>query len=271
MLNPLRYPGSKARFVETIREVFEENGLHGLPIIEPYAGSGSVSLGLLQLGLVSHVTLVERDPLVYSFWKSVFCHSAELIDRFGKQKINLQSWRKARELITLDAPNGHDVIELGAAALFLNRTNFSGIIHGGPIGGYDQASIYALGCRTNKPEIERRIEHLSHFAEHVTVEFGDAQDFIRRDLDRKRIFYYMDPPYFRQGERLYRYSYNHSQHKNLAKLLSRAAFPWVLSYDRHHVIELFYEEFEVSRKPFQYSANVRKNRDELVITNLQLV
>jgi DNA adenine methylase len=39
--------------------------------------------------------------------------------------------------------------ELGLAFLFFNRTNYSGIINAGPIGGKRQLSKYKMQCRFN--------------------------------------------------------------------------------------------------------------------------
>ena len=56
MLSPLRYPGGKADFVDTFHKILVASNHHGLPIVEPYAGSAAISLGLLEAGAAPKAT-----------------------------------------------------------------------------------------------------------------------------------------------------------------------------------------------------------------------
>lgn len=267
MHSPLRYPGGKSDFFAIAKRIFEDGGFSGMPVIEPYAGSAAVSLGLLDFGLTSHVTIVERDPLLYSFWYCVFNRTDELIVKFQDLSITVETWNKLRPLLLLDAPTESNILELGLAGLFFNRANFSGILNGGPIGGKAQASKYKIDCRTNKDDIICRILAIAMFADKVTVEFGDAVEKIEKMSSVKNVFFYLDPPYFNKGELLYRHFYRLKQHKQLAAALGDAEFNWLLSYDDHHVIDFLYGNFSVTRLNFRYSAHSPKNHDELLISN----
>jgi len=272
MQSPLRYPGSKSDFIQTAIRIVEDNGLVGLPLIEPYAGSAAVTLGLLNAQVIKQATLVERDPLVYSFWKCVFERADDLVSAFSKLPISIETWHKYRPLLSITTPslNSKQQLQLGLACLFFNRANFSGILNAGPIGGKEQKSQYKIDCRTNKQEIITRIEKIAEFSKSVDVEFGDAIEVINRYRNRKRVFFYIDPPYFQKGESLYRYAYKLKEHKQLAQALSKTKFPWVLSYDVHHVIEFLYEDFNIRKCRFQYSARSPKNHDELVVSNFEI-
>ncbi len=270
MQSPLRYPGSKSDFITTISRILRDSDLLGLHFIEPYAGSAAVTLGLLESKIIKRATLVERDPLVYSFWKCVFEHSDDLISDFMDLQISIETWHKLHPLQSVKIPAQNQVRELGLACLFFNRTNFSGILNAGPIGGKEQKSQYKIDCRTNKTEIVSRIKKISELSKKVEVEFGDAVQIINNYKNRKKVFFYLDPPYFEKGESLYRYSYKLKEHKHLAVALSKAKFPWLLSYDVHHVIEFLYEDFHTKKFKFQYSAKSPKNHEELIISNFEL-
>jgi|ERR1043166_7404285 DNA adenine methylase len=270
MLSPLRYPGGKADFVSTLDRILRTAKLEGLPLIEPYAGSAAVTIGLLELGTVPTATILERDPLLFAFWVSVFERPEELLDRFFDLPMTLETWHHLQPLLQIDDPRTHDMVELGVAGLFFNRANFSGILHSGPIGGALQQSKYKINCRANKGEIAARVAQIAELGRRVTVCFGNGLDLIRTHLSRKRVVYYVDPPYFVMGERLYRYHFRHKDHKQLAMTLKKAKFPWVLSYDNNHVIEFLYEDCEVRKHAFAYSARSRKEHDELVIANFNL-
>jgi DNA adenine methylase len=270
MQSPLRYPGGKSDFLAVVAEILCNAGLAGRHVVEPYAGSAAVSLGLLDLGLTPRVTLLERDPLIYSFWKAVFTRLDDLIVAFQELPITLETWRRLQPLLAMDKPVANLVVEMGVAGLFFNRANFSGIMHAGPIGGHGQKSAYAIDCRTNKDSIIGMLLALSMFSSRVSVQFGDAVELIGRLESKEDLFVYADPPYFVKGPALYRYHYGVAQHRQLASALAKAKFKWLLSYDDHHVIEFLYSKFSVQKKTFRYSASQPKSPSELLISNFDL-
>jgi DNA adenine methylase len=270
MHSALRYPGGKSDFLGIAKRIFEECGLAGKPLMEPYAGSAAVSLGLLDLGLTPRVTLLERDPLLFAFWKALFTQTDEFITRFQELEITVDTWQRFRPYLKLDAPLEGQIVECGLAALFYNRANFSGILNGGPIGGLGQKSQYKIDCRTNKDLIISRLLASAMFADSVEVLFGDAVEHLKRSQRVGDQVVYLDPPYFNKGDLLYRYFYKLRQHKELAAALSAADFWWFLSYDDHHVIEFLYEDFYVRRLDFRYSARTVAQRTELLISNFAM-
>lgn len=270
-LSPLRYPGSKANFLPVIAQLLDKSEFKIRTFIEPYAGSASVTLGLLENNIVQEAILGEQDPLLFAFWEAVFRHTDELIERFLDLPITLDSWHKLRPALTAKSPyETKDFVGFALAGLFFNRANFSGILNGGPIGGMKQASEYKIDCRTNKDEIVCRILAISTLADRVNVYLGDAIDLIKKRKNRKTDFIYADPPYYLQGESLYRYFYRLGDHKRLAQILEDTQSKWLLSYDDHHVIEFLYEKFNMRRHDFQYSARSPKKHTELLIANFDL-
>ncbi|WP_082460438.1 DNA adenine methylase [Pseudomonas mediterranea] len=265
---PLRYPGSKAAFAPIFFEVVRQLDMNFKNIVEPYCGSGAVSFYALQNNICDSALLVERDPLVYAFWYSVFNHTEELLDKVRSAKVDLDTWHYLQPLRELDSPCLSSIVDLGFAGLFFNRVNYSGILSAKPIGGLSQSSDYKIDCRFNKPDICRRIESLASLSGRVEVMFGDALDVIKRsDVYGVDSIYYVDPPYFDQGKRLYRHHYNISDHYELYEALADLSVPWFLSYDKHHVIELLYKHFSLVTFGFRYSSRMPKLVDELFITN----
>ena len=268
--NPLRYPGSKSGFIEEFSEYVKTNNLEGKQIVEPYAGSASISLGLLQKGLVSSAILIERDPLIFAFWHCVFFRTDELIAGIEGLDISLDTWHEFEQFKKMDASLPENILPLGLAGIFFNRTNFSGVLHAGPIGGKSQTSEYAVDCRFNKKDIIKRISIIAKLADRVSVFFGDAIQAIQdaNNSDNSNRFFYVDPPYYKQGQKLYRYHYKIRDHKLLCDALTEARFPWILSYDNHHVIEHFYSDFDQITRNFRYSSRSPKQEKELLITNI---
>ena len=270
--SPLRYPGSKATFFNVALRFIETYGLHDKEIVEPYAGSGIISLSLVSSGVIKRATLIERDPLIYAFWKAVFEHTDTLISSIEEISVDIDTWHEFRSYLKCDTPENQQIPDLALACLFLNRTNFSGILHSGPVGGQNQNSKYKIDCRFNKKEIISRIQRISLLKDAVFVVFDDALQFLHASnaKNNSNCFFYIDPPYFKQGRKLYRYNYKIVDHKRLSDILRNANFPWILSYDKHEFIELLYDDFLKTHQSFRYMTKTPKNENELVITNMQI-
>lgn len=268
--SPLRYPGGKASLAGVIQQIVRAQQLCGCQIFEPYAGSAAISVALVSSDVCASASISERDPLLYSFWKCVFTDPRKLLRRINETEVSLDTWHTLRPLLDLDEPDESQIDLLAFAALFFNRTNFSGVIHSGPIGGRDQSSDYSIDCRFNRAELAERIELLSGLSEKFDVRFADALDVIKAQSRKRGVLFYIDPPYFLQGKKLYRYNYRLNGHIALAESLRRAKFPWILSYDKHDVIENLYENYHNVYQEFRYSSRTPKKESELLITNLQL-
>ncbi|MCA8078992.1 DNA adenine methylase [Burkholderia cepacia] len=268
--SPLRYPGSKVGLVDWFESFLENHNLTGVQFVEPYAGSAALSLNLLSRGAVSSVMLFERDPLLFSFWYSVFRHPDELIAHVERFEASLATRAELSWLREMDEVS-EDVTLMGFAGLLFNRTSFSGVLHAGPIGGVEQRSAYSVDCRYNKSELIRRIVQYAKLSESVDVYFGDAVHALSdaRATENENRLFYVDPPYYVQGRKLYRYSYEFSDHMLLSETLATANYRWVLSYDDHAAIRHFYRNFRLFEPTFRYSSRVPKNERELIFTNIE--
>ncbi|MDR2182028.1 MAG: hypothetical protein LBN92_05035, partial [Treponema sp.] len=151
-------------------------------------------------------------------------------------------------------------------------TNFSGIIGSTPIGGMEQNSNYKINCRFNKKEIINSINNISCFKNRIKVIFGDAVDNINRlALRKKSFFFFIDPPYYKQGPKLYRYSYTVADHLNLSIILRNFNHPYFLTYDKHHVIEYLYKDQNIKSFQNRYSTKIPKMGNELLISNREFL
>jgi DNA adenine methylase len=272
-LSPLRYPGGKARLAAYISGVIEENYLTGCTFYEPFAGGASVSLELLRLGFVSDAVLVEKDALVYSFWWCVFNLTEELCAAVEACPVSIQTWHDLQP--TRLVKNPHDgqftLLQLGMAGLFFNRTNFSGIIGAGPIGGEEQTSDYKIDCRFNKDKIIRQIRTAATYRDRLRVVWDDAISFMRSNAETLTTgfaFVYVDPPYYLQGKKLYRHHYLEADHRELATYLSNQGYPWLLSYDDHPKVRELYVDSTVQPIYLDYNVKSSRTARELVISNL---
>ena len=272
-ISPLRYPGGKALLTAYVSGVIEENFLSGCTLYEPYAGGASVSLELLRLGFVAEAVLVERDPLVYAFWWCVFHETDALCAAVEACPVTIETWHALQPTRGVDDPHASEfsVLQLGMAGLFYNRTNFSGILGAGPIGGESQKSDYKIDCRFNKQKIIRQIQAVARFSDRVAIHFGDAIKFLQKNAEMVSAgfsFVYIDPPYYLQGKKLYRHSYTDQDHVALAAFIRAQGYPWLLSYDDHPRIRDLYSDNEMQPIYLDYKVKSNRTAQELVISNL---
>ena len=165
--------------------------------------------------------------------------------------------------------NDNDMLSVGFATFYLNRSNRSGILNAGPIGGYDQSGKWKLSARFSKKELTRRILFLSNYSHRIKLSNYDALVFLnhlegKRQADN-RLLVYLDPPYFSMGDQLYFNYYTPEDHKQLAKYIRDSNLNWILSYDNVRQIRRLYRGYPVKNTTLTYHAQAIKQGRELIV------
>lgn len=228
---PLRYPGGKRRLASAIKQLLGENGLTDVQYVEPFAGGAAVALTLLLDEYASSVHINDLSRPVFAFWHSVLNETADLCRRIELAEVTMGEWRAQR--VVYDNRETADLADLGFAALFLNRTNRSGIIDGGVIGGKNQTGAWGIDARFNKKALIQRIQRIGRYNSRITLYQSDALNFTTDTLPGlgKNTFAFYDPPYIDSGEDLYLNLYQLDDHRRLARAVKRLKQPWVMTYD----------------------------------------
>jgi DNA adenine methylase len=273
LYSPLRYPGGKAPFAPYIAKVMETNGVAGGHYLEPYAGGAGVALELLLHDHARHIHINDADPAVYSFWISVTRHSGELLDLLESTPITIEQWFKWRSVLRGDCEAS--LIEKGFATLFMNRTNRSGILKAGVIGGKNQEGNYKLDARFKKKVVAARIREIAKRANDITVYCEDSLLLLSRcsEFLPKKSLIYLDPPYYVKGKGLYRNFYEHDDHVAIAKAIQETAFkwPWLVSYDNVEEICAMYQLSQSLSYGLNYTAQRRYLGSEVMFFSQNLV
>lgn len=266
LYTPLRYPGGKARFAPFIASVMEKNGLEGGEYFEPYAGGAGVALELLFHGVARHVHINDFDPAVYDFWVAVTQEPEAILRLLLDTEVTIEQWYYWRSILRGEIQVG--AIERGFATLFMNRTNRSGVLKGGVIGGLGQSGSYRIDARLKKDVLAKRIEMIALHASCISVYNEDAFSLLRRCTSflPKRSLVYLDPPYYVKGQGLYRNFYDHQDHEQIAGLLQSKSFerPWVVSYDNVEQIREMYQMSKAMMYGLNYTAQVRYVGSEIM-------
>lgn len=263
--SPFRYPGGKGKVANFVKLLMLENGLVGRDYVEPYAGGASVGLALLFEDYADRIHINDINPGVHAFWYSALNATTELCERIERTPVTMQEWERQRAIMV----NAEDVdsLDLGFATLFLNRTNRSGIISGGVIGGKNQRGKWKLNARFNKTDLVQRIRKIGRHRSRIVLTRLDAVEFVEpwcRAEIMPASFLYLDPPYFVKGAGLYDNFYSPNDHADVAAAVSKLEHPWIVSYDAAPEIIALFERFNCVRYSLTYSAQTRGHGSEIM-------
>ncbi|MDD5388980.1 MAG: DNA adenine methylase [Gallionellaceae bacterium] len=251
--SPLRYPGGKGRLGPWLAKLMRHNRISGGWYVEPYAGGAGAAIYLLTRGYVDHILINDLDPVVHAFWWAVLNDTEKMLGLIAQTPVTMESWRRQKAVHA--APDQHSQIEVGFATFFLNRTNRSGILTGGVIGGKAQTGPYALDARYNQIDLAARVRKVASLKRHISLYREDAIDLIgglRADLSPRSLIY-LDPPYYHKGSQLYRNHYKPADHAKIATAITQIGTPWLVTYDNCPEIQELYAGCQGETFSLQYS------------------
>jgi DNA adenine methylase len=262
---PLRYPGGKGKFSHFIKSIFEANDLLDGHYAEPYAGGAGVALELLFQEYASQIHINDLDYAIYAFWYSAVHDCESLCRVIWDTPVTIEKWHEQK--LVLANMDQHSMLEVALATFFLNRTNRSGILKAGVIGGLNQSGNWKLDVRFNKDDLIKRIQLIGMYKERINVYNLDAIQFVEKMTNEipKKSLIYLDPPYYVKGAGLYRNFYNHDDHVEIADVMSKVDHPWIISYDDVPQIKDIYKSYRQDEYFLNYTAQEKKKGSEVMI------
>lgn len=263
--SPLRYPGGKNKLNKYVNELITIKKLNNSIYVEPFCGGAAVALSLLINGHVKNIIINDFDRSIYAFWYSVLNYTNELCELIMNTEINIKEWNQQKEI--QDRKNSENLLTLGFSTLFLNRTNRSGIIKAGVIGGKEQKGEYKLDCRFNKADLINKIRLISEYRDNIELFNLDAGLLIDNIINnqKRKLFIFFDPPYYKQGSNLYTNFYTHKDHVSLANKIKAIKYhSWILTYDNQKEIKDMYKGFKKEMYKLNYSVEKKYKGDEVI-------
>jgi DNA adenine methylase len=264
--SPLRYPGGKAALAGFFGDLIGRLGIQPATYVEPYAGGAGAGIALLRRNIVEHLVINDIDPAVYCFWVALLGHPEEFAARIMDIPLSVDEWRRQKEVYR--AADESDPLALGFAFFYLNRTNRSGILNAGPIGGVNQNGNYKIDARFNRGQLAERVVAIGGLASRITVLSLDGMSVARQYIASPSAFVYVDPPYVDMGGSLYLNAFTYRDHADLAAQLDQ--YPdgnWVLTYDPSDFIRRLYWRHEIREYELSYSAHRTGKARELLIAS----
>lgn len=229
--------------------------------LEPFAGGAGAALTLLDRDAIGEAWIVDANAGIAAFWASVTTDAAALAARVQRTRPTMALYDSCRE--TLAHPDQVDTAELGYAAFIVNRCSRSGIVAptSGPMGGRTGTGEWAIDGRFTADALANRIRHVGSFGARLRAQHGDGIAFLE-ELDgtcgiEEELVAFVDPPYIREGNRLYANGMNAAAHQRLADALNASTARWALTYDDEPVVA---EELYPARRVLAYDIRNTANQ-----------
>lgn len=263
--SPLRYPGGKNKLAAFVAKICIDNNING-HYVEPYSGGASVAIFLLLEGFVKKITINDKDRSIYAFWYSVLNKTNQLCELIEQTDVTVEEWKIQREI--QNNKNKADLLELGFSTFFMNRTNRSGIITGGIMGGVNQDGNFLIDCRFNKQELIQRIKAIASRKKDIRLYKKDAIKLISKiqsESNKNNIIFYFDPPYYLKASSLYMNHYKKESHKEVSEAIKNIKnIRWIVSYDNVPEIKDLYSDCSCKEYSFKHTAyNIRTGKEVL--------
>ena len=269
--SPLRYPGGKTKLYDKVVSLLKQNKLQDVIYIEPFCGGCGLAVKLLLSGDVSSIIINDINPAIYAFWYCVLNKTDELCSRITECNVTIEE--RDKQILILKNVKNHSTIDIGFATLFLNRTNISGILNAGPIGGREQAGKDKLDARFKKTVLKDKIIAIADKKQKISLYNLDVFDFVTKVLpeyESSQLFLNFDPPYVKKGQELYLNHFSPEDHRRLRDQISQCNQHWIVTYDYNQSILDLYSSFNHERIQLNHSAGTMKKGDEVIIYSKNL-
>lgn len=245
-----------------IEKTGHTNGVY----IEPFAGGAGIAIDCLLNEIVSEIVINDLDKGIYSFWRAILEETGRFIGDVMSKPLSVEEWEKQRHVYLMD--NQRYSYELGFATFYLNRTNRSGIIKGGLIGGKEQTGKWTLDVRFNREALASRIHDVASRKGQIHIYNEDISSFLSRyvPMYAGNTMVYFDPPYYKKGKELYMNFFTHNDHVRIRSEIEQLqGIDWVITYDDCPEILDLYSEHICRHMNWNYSAATKRTVNEIVI------
>ena len=223
-----------------------------------------MSLTAVMEGRAQYAHMVDRDPDVAAFWRTVLEHNEDLIKKIDGFVPTIERVEK----LSRDAPNG--LLEHGFRTLVLNRTRRGGVLAPGATFIKYGEGGQGITSRWYPKTLKKRLREIAEYKSRLRFEEGDGVRAMETFAERHRdVRFFVDPPYTaaggkRAGSRLY--THNEVDHQRIFSVLEASKVDFLMTYDYCQEIADLVNRFKFHAVEVKMKNSHHDRIAELVIT-----
>jgi DNA adenine methylase len=254
--SPFRYPGGKSRWYPFVKHwmLYSEPDV----FVEPFGGGAHAGLAVAIEGLAEKVVIVEIDDNVAAVWKTILGENSEWLSRrireFEMSRENAEEMLGRKDSSTRDR---------AFAMIVHNRVSRGGITAPGAGWIKKGENGQGLSSRWYPDTLVKRIERIAEASERIDFVHGDGFGVANRYRSKEEAAFFMDPPYPKAGERLYKHS--DVDHEAVFEFASAANGPVLVTYDNSEEIRRLVQSSEMQSEELAVSTTHHSEKKELLI------
>jgi len=258
--SPFRYPGGKTWLVPRVRQWLSKNS-NVQDFIEPFCGGAIVGLSVAFERLADHVTLVELDPQVAAVWELIINGADADVQELLRLIREFQMTRES--VVEVLAGSEQDTLHVAFRTILKNRANHGGVLAQGAGLLRNGEKNKGIASRWYPATIAERIAAIRQIHHRITFVQGDGMTYIANNAQQLNSAFFIDPPYWVAGTRLYDYS--ELDHRRLFRMTATIASDFLMTYDDAAEIRKFAADNQFKTRKVSMSNKNHAKQQELLI------
>lgn len=258
--SPFRYPGGKTWAIPVVRRWLQQDRVTVPLLVEPFTGGGIVSLTAAAEGLADYIEMVELDHEIAAVWKTIVGpDNTWLAQRILSFELNHENVKAELER----EPQTDK--EVAFCTILKNRVYHGGIMAKGSGLIKTGENGRGLASRWYPTTLANRIEAIATSSYKLIPIEGDAFEAISRHSDNPACYFFIDPPYFGAGRRLY--THFDIDHARLFELTAAVKGRFLLTYDDAVEIRRLADRYELKYTTIPMKTTHHLEKRELLISD----
>jgi DNA adenine methylase len=258
--SPFRYPGGKTWLIPTVRKWLKQEKIMAKELIEPFAGGGIVSLTAAFEKMAEQITMVEIDEEIAAVWKLILSEK----NKWLADKIYSYDLTHANVKAELENPN-KELHDIAFCTILKNRVFHGGILAKGSGMIKNGENGKGIGSRWYPKTLRDRILAINHVKDKIKFISGDAFKVLEENLNNKKAYFFIDPPYTVAGKRLY--THFDIDHENLFELTSQLKGKFMLTYDDTSEIRKLADKYHLHYRTIPMKTTLHFEKNEIIISD----
>ena len=257
--SPFRYPGGKTWLIPTVRQWLKQEKFVN-ELIEPFAGGGIVSLTAAFEKLADHITMIEMDEEIAAVWEVILNGNNKwLADKILSYNLSPENVKTE-----LENPNKklHDI---AFCTILKNRIFHGGILAKGSGMIKNGENGKGIASRWYPKTLHDRIVAIGYVKDKISFVTGDAFETLEQNLDNKKAYFFIDPPYTIAGKRLY--TYFNIDHERLFALTAQLKGKFMLTYDDTAEIRQLADKYRLDYRTIPMKTTHHLKKNEIIISD----